>query len=562
MLTHGEFTAAFQQVKEADCHYESARDAEGKALTSYLLGACYRRLNDLPASLAKHGESFARYLAQGDTEGCANALRARSGTLRLLGRDDEAIQDLVQCREIYQQLGKHLEEMRTLMNLSILHKQSGDLAASQELLYTCLAFFEAGGYTTETAKVLLNIAGNYQVLDDPAESVRYAQRGIPLFEATEDLHNLSMAINVLGVGYMNLKDYENALLHMRRGLEIAERVGIQWTIAIILGNIGQSLMELKRFDEARVALERGRQINGGDGNRLAYCDNLQRLGTLFSHPENSGRDLKTASAYLEEARQIAEEQDTATLLMDIHRARVALYEELGDFQKALEAFRAFHAAEKQIFNEESDKRIKRLEIEKAKKDAEIAHLRMVELAQALEETERLRLLADEWAHTDALTGVSNRRALEEYLEDEIERSRRYGHPLTLALVDIDHFKKINDTLGHATGDATLIRVAQILRENCRSGDRVARYGGEEFALIFPETDLPTAISLCERLREIIASANWSEVHSSLSSVTASIGVSPFLDEHTNGFTASDALLIVADMHLYEAKRNGRNRVAG
>ncbi|RYF42182.1 MAG: diguanylate cyclase, partial [Cytophagaceae bacterium] len=453
------------------------------------------------------------------------ALLAKSGILRILGQDAEAIQIIKHCREIYQQTGEKAQEMRAMMNLSILYKQSGDIAASQELLYECLPFFEQAGQVVDTAKVLLNIATNYNVLRNMHEAIPFAERGIALFEASGDHHNLSMAWCVLGASYLKLEQYEAALIPLRKGLCIAEKMEIRWTIAIILGDIGYALMHLGRFDEARDAVERCVAINSSHENRFVYCGSIEQLGILLSHPKYPEKDLNKALIYLLEARQIAEEQDTSMVSVFIYKALSEIYEEQGNFKAALESFYAYHAAQERLFNAESDKRIKQLqtqfEVEKAKKDAEIAHLRSVELAAALVEAERLRALADTNARTDTLTGVENRRALDERLTQEFARARRNNRPLTIALLDIDHFKKINDTFGHSVGDGALRHLTTVLRSQSRVGDYIARYGGEEFALLFPETELATAMDLCERLRVWVAASAWNKVHPGMHQVTMS-----------------------------------------
>ena len=162
----------------------------------------------------------------------------------------------------------------------------------------------------------------------------------------------------------------------------------------------------------------------------------------------------------------------------------------------------------------------------------------------------LTQLADA-ARTDPLTGMKNRRGFEESIEVEIERARRGGHPLTVVLGDLDHFKRVNDRLGHAAGDAALTRVGRILNEGKRQIDYAARTGGEEFALILPETSEREAYVLAERLRTAVRDAFAGE----LVPLTFSFGIAGF--PH-HGQTPDD-LLRSADRGLYAAKELGRDR---
>ena len=162
--------------------------------------------------------------------------------------------------------------------------------------------------------------------------------------------------------------------------------------------------------------------------------------------------------------------------------------------------------------------------------------------------------------TDELTGLSNRRMFNYLIEREINRSRRYGRPLTLVMIDIDHFKKVNDTWGHPIGDLVLRELGALMRENFRRLDVPVRYGGEEFAAILPETNLEEAINFAERFRVIVENYSFmngrERIPVTISIGIATIGSSPVAEE-----VDSDTLLQRADRALYQAKQSGRNRIA-
>jgi diguanylate cyclase (GGDEF)-like protein len=160
------------------------------------------------------------------------------------------------------------------------------------------------------------------------------------------------------------------------------------------------------------------------------------------------------------------------------------------------------------------------------------------------------------ANTDVLTGLANRRRFMEVLEGEIERAERYDRALSLVLLDMDHFKQVNDTHGHAGGDQVLRAAAAILQSVCRDVDLAARVGGEEFAILLPETDAPGAEKLAERARAKIAGGHHRAPSGAGFRVTVSAGVSTFGEDITSG----EELLQAADDALYRAKAEGRNRV--
>jgi len=156
----------------------------------------------------------------------------------------------------------------------------------------------------------------------------------------------------------------------------------------------------------------------------------------------------------------------------------------------------------------------------------------------------------EMATTDALTGAFNRRRFYELLDDELQRQARYGNVFSLIMLDIDHFKRVNDTYGHSVGDEVLKGVAEVVRDHLRANDRLTRWGGEEFIVLTPSTGAGDALALAERLRERVA--DW--VFPTAGSVTVSLGVAEHRDDESG-----DEVINRADAALYRAKENGRDR---
>jgi diguanylate cyclase (GGDEF)-like protein len=160
--------------------------------------------------------------------------------------------------------------------------------------------------------------------------------------------------------------------------------------------------------------------------------------------------------------------------------------------------------------------------------------------------------------TDPLTGLPNRRYLEERLFEEVERSKRYGTPLSFLIIDIDHFKRYNDLYGHTNADIVLVKTAQMLRRSVRTIDMSARFAGDEFCIVMPETEQQAASHIAERLRRAVGGTEYrSEQDEQMGEVTLSIGVSSF------SATRQSPLSIIetADRALYQAKMRGRNCVA-
>jgi len=157
---------------------------------------------------------------------------------------------------------------------------------------------------------------------------------------------------------------------------------------------------------------------------------------------------------------------------------------------------------------------------------------------------------------DTLTGLYNRRYFEERLGVEAEKSFYSGVPLSLVMVDIDHFKKVNDTFGHTEGDQILCKISSLLKNSVRRKDTVARYGGEEFMLILPEAGLEQSFVIAERIRQSVEKTLF-EVERAQVNLTLSMGISNFPSHRVK---SKEELIKMADQALYDAKRGGRNRV--
>ncbi|MBF0119815.1 MAG: diguanylate cyclase [Desulfobacterales bacterium] len=182
-----------------------------------------------------------------------------------------------------------------------------------------------------------------------------------------------------------------------------------------------------------------------------------------------------------------------------------------------------------------------VQLEKSKKEVE------QEIIKKNEELARLYEKAKELSLHDPLTGLANRRQLDIVFNKAFARAKRYNRPISVIMIDIDYFKRYNDTYGHAEGDKLLVKFAETIKNNLREADLAARYGGEEFMVILPDTELRNASLVAEKLKSKILGNT---------SVSASFGVSSY----NESIPDKEAIIKKADAALYRAKQNGRNRV--
>ncbi len=215
---------------------------------------------------------------------------------------------------------------------------------------------------------------------------------------------------------------------------------------------------------------------------------------------------------------------------------------IADGERASRIARALYALRKPL-----QLRVRELEARVAELQAENLDLAM-----------KNRVLAEVSAR-DALTGLYNRWYVMEKIESEMNRSLRHGSPVAVLMLDIDHFKRINDSFGHAAGDSVLRSFGQVLRESCRVYDVPGRYGGEEFCIVLPETRIGNTTVVAERIRERLASSRF-DVGSDQVAITASIGIAGMDSPAEEGVVTSSALIERADRALYSAKHRGRNRI--
>lgn len=248
--------------------------------------------------------------------------------------------------------------------------------------------------------------------------------------------------------------------------------------------------------------------------------------------------LQESEKTLREAAHISEEHGLARLSVKVRLERSEWYAASNRYQEAYEEHRLFFKENETLRSTQRETRARILQIvydaEEAKRDSEYFK---------------------EMALRDPLTGLHNRRFMDVHMNKLLERCILLEQPLTVAMIDLDFFKLINDTLSHEVGDIVLVHVAKILSLTIPSTAAVARIGGEEFVAVFPETDLKQGRVYANMLCEAIRSADWSPITGHLP-VTASIGISTITDKAQS----SSELLALADYHLYEAKKAGRNQV--
>lgn len=437
-----------------------------------------------------------------------------------------------------------------------------DFEAALNFAVECCDLADRIGDATERSKACGALGSCYGSLGDYVQAERLmldalslADQCLPGLVRLQPLNNLCAICIRAYFQAREVGDLQSAESSLERSMGYARRLqeGIEQMpvphpglSAHAAGNLGEALLHLGQDIEAEEHLRSTLSL----ARSLGIGVIVWRMHYLLGELSLKRGQLAQAQALLQQVLQADRKEAGMPTLERTHLALHRCCKELGLLEQSLTHLEAGRrmgmqrtqaqlAAQSRFF-------VSRLEADRARQAAERAEAearRQEALAQAYSEV----------AVTDPLTGLYNRRHLESRLPALMTEARDAGRPVAVAMLDLDHFKSVNDRFGHPVGDQVLVRMAKILRERMRSGDHVVRMGGEEILVVLSGAAPGLAMEICERLRQAVSAHPWSELHSDLR-VSVSIGLAS-APEHD-----LQKLIDRADAALYEAKRAGRNRV--
>jgi two-component system cell cycle response regulator len=382
-----------------------------------------------------------------------------------------------------------------------------------------------------TVALLLDLNGQFQ------EAERRFAEALALAEKYDDPDQALTVLNNMAFTAYEKQDVAAANELARQIRAVADGHGIALD-GLYLDTLARIAFLQGRYDEAEAALQP--VLDDPDGPLVSEGDSLPEcLLTLAEIYSGTGRPAMAGEA-LDRASAICDERGLDGVGSRVHRARAEWHAEAGRFREAYEEYRLFHARAERLHSAEREARAYAMQA-------------VFQAEEARRASERFQALA----YQDALTGLYNRRYADERLAAAVATAQRGGEPLSVAVVDADHFKRINDLLSHAAGDAVLQELGAMLNRFVTGAERAARLGGEEFLILLPGAGETAARLRCETLAEMVRTTDWSALTGTLP-VTVSIGVATW----TSGPISADSLLGRADTSLYEAKHAGRDRVAG
>ncbi len=553
--------------------------SRGYAVASYYLGDAMLAAGRVGDALhhLEHAEQLMSDLGARSEVACLQAVSAQA--LSRLGRPADALaraqSALALARETESRLWE-VESLRSLAEVHMTHKLSGDTIRPVEFLQRAVEVVEAIGGHHEAGQLHEELSRAHEAEGDLAAALQ-AERQARKVESVEASRRASNMVLLAQVRYETEQqrldaEHQRTLLVAEEGRTRELETSLE-TLAH-LGHIGQEITA--RHDVGGILDTLNKHVGNLTEVHYMAVSLLEKDGrTLIRSALDEGKPIplrridisaldSNAARSARERREILHElelgQPSNTLTAGTLTTHTAWFGPLIVQEKLLgvltiqsRSVRAYHERELLVFRTLASYAAVALSNAAAYRELDAAN------AQLRRAESELRALAA----TDSLTGIPNRRSFVGAAEAELKRSRRSGKSPALILGDLDHFKRINDTLGHPAGDMVLTAVALLLASLKRTIDTVGRMGGEEFAILLPESDIEAALAAAERLRQAVESAplRW---EGRPVRVTMSFGcaVLPELGHDTTGSntnTQFDELFKLADEALYLAKNEGRNR---
>ncbi len=509
----------------------------------------------------------------------------RAQALDLLG---ESSSMLAVVNRLIGELEQRQPELRTLLvealsTRGMLLTSMNDAAGALKDLQQAYALAEPSDLRAAPGDISSALGNLYTIQYDSENAIIHYRDAIEHYQRTGAKVRLSIVVYGLGLVYRDTRNWSEARRHFGWSLELSrEQKDIQG-VAYAQKELAGIAINNREVQEAQALLDAAEPL------LVEAEDQLAVVNVTIMRAELAGLRGRFAEAEraLSEAEARAERYELQWMSPKIWQQRADLLAEQHRFEEAYRAYQRFHELHEANFRSKNSESLQALRVrfeselreqqnvqlrqQNARQEATLATQQSrlilyiavaalsvtltIFLLYALHKGKQLRQRLNAIAHTDELTELPNRRHLMQLAHQEVERARRYRMPLALAVLDLDHFKSINDRFGHAMGDDVLRQFAVICRAGLRQMDTLGRVGGEEFVLLLPHTSLLEAEPLLQRLRQAFREHAWPRLQDR-HQPTVSIGLTE-LGAGDNGLAD---LLRRADEALYQAKQDGRDCV--
>jgi diguanylate cyclase (GGDEF)-like protein len=502
---------------------------------------------------------------QNDIESIARFYQFEGNSLHALSRPIEALKATYQALDLFEKLEIYPNIIACQIELGFTYVSLGDFPDGIEWLELALTNSKVHNRPLGIFTSLSNIRDAEMKLGNFEQALKYGEQSLLLAKELNSDYRIAneqaeLGITQIKLGQKNLDSApEESIERFKTGLDLLRQaretskqsptygfeVNVLNAQTVALAELGQ--IEVA-FEISDLALEAAKH-NDDPGTT---ADSEKTRGWLNFKTGQTAKSLTHYEKALEIYSAIGKKDEIA----NTHRELAKVCKESHQYAEALEHLEKFYELDAQLRSEAAERRAQalaaKLDLEKARHDAEMHRVRSEELVALNLQLQKQAVLLEKLAREDELTGLANRRRLEEFAVQAFADSRKHHSSLSMAIADLDFFKGVNDRFGHATGDDVMRVLGAVLREVCPEGALAARFGGEEFVLILPNTRAEQAFELCEKVRIMIETYDWKQLHPKLA-VTISLGLSDSQEAGTH-----ERLLSLADVRLYEAKSAGRN----
>ncbi|MET1257253.1 diguanylate cyclase [Aliikangiella maris] len=495
-----------------------------------------------------------------------------------LDEDNNLIADIVDCAKRYE--ATYIEVLYLLFYADSLIAQR-NYSQAAELYIKAFTVAETIDLVRYKRIILMRMAHMNNNMNNIEEAHANVERAIATLTGKNQFHDLSLIYMSKAYFYESERKFDSAEKYYKEALTLATAYKNIKNMHYLKGKIAY-MDELKGNIEAALKTYLELYQEAFDKN---YIDRQVLAGIAIANIYYKQRKYEQALTLINEIEEKAFKIEDQYSISQIYKAKSNIFEKKVEWKKAYFQLKEWIQIQHEIYQNSSEKDLNQLlyAFEISRQENENTLLKQKEESQAIEikqhKTQQHLFLAmislfilsviyllhhavqqrkvqkklAKLALTDELTGSSNRRDVLQKLEDEISRAQRYQHSLTIAIIDLDYFKKINDNFGHETGDKVLIAFAKICKQNLRASDLMGRVGGEEWLLAFPHTTIHETVDIISRIQADFREKTIPPIDYPL---TFSVGVTNY---HDNAATIT-AMTKNADEALYEAKNSGRNKI--
>jgi len=473
-----------------------------------------------------------------------------------------ALSQSLEALSIYSDLKDSIHQTQAMCNLGAIYLSLNEYNKAMSTLLKALEIARHLEDAIPMGEILMTMGMVYLFSGDTSQAILEFKRSLQIFSTGNQSKLLAFVYCNLAAAYKSEGEFDIFKQYLERGEKIATQLGIDLLRIDILRQKGQFELQMGNLDLAhqyfQSSLDMAEQY-GYQADEVASSLWLSDVFFLWGK-------LDEASALLTAALVKSKKNRFNEGSLNAHYKLAQIYEKRTDYQQAFDHLKSYLELELKINAEKNEMKYKSLETiyrtQSLQTEARIIQNKNDQLEKEITERrwaeDALRQSEEKYrrlANLDPLTGLNNRRYFYTLALNEFKRIKRYFHPFSIMMIDIDHFKKINDQFGHLAGDQILKMVARQLETFLREVDILGRFGGEEFVVLMPETTLEQSIAVANRMLRLFSDVRF-EVCETIIQITVSIGIAPYLEG-----VAIDRLVDHADQAMHAAKKGGRNRIS-